>query len=43
MHGGMDMQESQIDFKKVKKIEFSQSFNKDKTEKDLPFTHHRID
>ena len=29
--------------KKVKKIEFSQSIHKEKTEKGLPFTHTQID
>lgn len=32
-----------FDSKKVKKIEFSQSFKKDKLEKDLPFTHSKLD
>lgn len=32
-----------LDDKKVKKIEFSQSFKKDKLDKSLPFTHDKID
>ncbi len=35
--------EIDIDPAKIKKIEFSQSFKKDKTEKDLPFTHNKLD
>ena len=44
----MDQKRDEMGFdnskeKKVKKIEFSQSFKKDKTEKSLPFTHYKID
>jgi len=34
---------SDLDPKKIKKIEFSQSIKKDKFEKSLPFTHDKID
>lgn len=34
---------NQFDAKKIKKIEFSQSINHEKTEKSLPFTHDKID
>lgn len=39
----MEASDKIVDPKKIKKIEFSQSFKKDKTQKSLPFTHDKID
>lgn len=40
-----DLQEGSIELdpKKIKKIEFSQSFKKGKLDKSLPFTHAKLD
>jgi hypothetical protein len=35
--------DEEFDAKKIKKIEFSQSFKKEKLDKSLPFTHSAID
>jgi hypothetical protein len=39
----LDFEGSNINMHKVKKIEFSQSFKKDRTEESLPFTHENLD
>ena len=38
-----DSETDKIDLAKVKKIEFSQSFKKEKLEEPLPFTHANLD